>query len=68
MIVKFQSKEFYINYKGMQINNILVIVAIIIFIVAIYAGATLENSWRNVAITYGLLVVGIVLFSLALLL
>ena len=52
----------------MQINNILVIVAMIVFVIAIYAGATLENSWRNVAITYGLLVIGIVLFSLALLL
>ena len=52
----------------MQINNILVIVAMMVFVVAIYTGATLENSWRNVAITYGLLVIGIVLFSLALLL
>ena len=52
----------------MKINNVLVIIAMIIFIVSIYAGATLKNSWRNVAITYGLLVIGIVLFSLALLL
>lgn len=52
----------------MKINNVLVIAAMIIFVVVIYAGATLENSWRNVSITYGLLVLGIVLFSLALLL
>jgi len=52
----------------MQVGNILIIAAIIVFVVAIYAGAKLENSWRNVAITYGLLVIGIVLFSLALLL
>jgi hypothetical protein len=49
-------------------NSVLVIVAVIIFIATIYVGITLENSWRNVAITYGLLVLGIVLFSLALLL
>lgn len=52
----------------MQVGNILVIAAMIVFIAVIYTGATLENSWRNVAITYGLLVLGIVLFSLALLL
>ena len=52
----------------MVMNNILVIAAIIVFIVVIYTGATLKDSWRNVAITYGLLVLGIVLFSLALLL
>lgn len=52
----------------MQINNILVITAMIVFIAVIYAGGTLKDSWRNVAITYGLLVLGIVLFSLALLL
>jgi hypothetical protein len=52
----------------MQVGNILVIAAMIVFIAVIYTGATLKNSWRNVAITYGLLVVGIVLFSLALLL
>lgn len=52
----------------MQVGNILVIAAMMIFVAVIYAGATLENSWRNVAITYGLLVIGIVLFSLALLL
>lgn len=49
-------------------NNILVIAAMMVFVVAIYLGAKLENSWRNVSITYGLLVIGIVLFSLALLL
>ena len=52
----------------MQVGDILVIAAMIVFVVVIYVGATLENSWRNVAITYGLLVIGIVLFSLALLL
>jgi hypothetical protein len=52
----------------MQVGDILVIAAMIVFVAAIYTGATLENSWRNVAITYGLLVIGIVLFSLALLL
>lgn len=52
----------------MEINNVLVIAAMMIFVAAIYVGATLENSWRNVAVTYGLLVLGIVLFSLALLL
>jgi hypothetical protein len=52
----------------MQVGNILVIIAMIIFVAVIYVGATLENSWRNTAITFGLLVLGIVLFSLALLL
>ena len=52
----------------MQVGDILVIAAMIVFVAATYVGAKLENSWKNVAITYGLLVIGIVLFSLALLL
>jgi len=52
----------------MLLGNILVIAAMMVFVAVIYTGTKLKNSWRNVAITYGLLVVGIVLFSLALLL
>lgn len=47
-------------------GTILVLVAVTFFVAAIIVGSMTNNSWRNVGITYALLVIGIVFFSIAL--
>ena len=47
-------------------NVILVILAMAFCMIAIVCGATSEDSWKNTAITWALLIVGIVLFGIAL--
>ena len=47
-------------------NVILVILAMAFCMTAVACGAVAEDSWKNTAITWALLIVGIVLFSIAL--
>ena len=46
--------------------NIVMLVAIAIFVVTLIVAISTDNSWRNVGITYGLLALGIVFFGIAL--
>ena len=48
----------------MQINNVLVIIAMIIFIVAIIIGSTAPNTWKWTGITWSILIVGIIVFAM----
>ena len=46
--------------------NIVMLVAVAIFVAAIIVAISTDNSWRNVGITYGLLAIGCVFFGTAL--
>ena len=47
-------------------NIILIILAMAFCMTAVACGAVTEDSWKNTAITWALLIVGIVLFGIAL--
>ena len=47
-------------------NTILVLVAAAFFVAAILVGAFTENTWRNCAIAWALLAVGVVIFGIVL--
>ena len=46
--------------------NVFMLIAIAIFVVTIIVAISTDNSWRNVGITWGLLVIGAVIFGIAL--
>ena len=47
-------------------NVILIILAMAFCMTAVACGAVTEDSWKNAAITWALLIVGIVLFGITL--
>ena len=47
-------------------NTILVLVAAIFLVAAILVGSFTENTWKNCAITWALLAVGVVIFGIVL--
>ena len=47
-------------------NTILVLVAAIFLMAAILVGSFTENTWKNCAITWALLAVGVVIFGIVL--
>ena len=47
-------------------NTILLIIAVIFLVAAIIIGSTTSDSWKSTGITWGCLIVGIVLFSVVL--
>ena len=47
-------------------NNVMMITALILFVVTGTIGAVSENTWRNTAISWGLLTVGCIFFVIAL--
>lgn len=46
--------------------NVFMLIAGAIFIVTIIVAISIDNSWRDVGITWGLLAIGIVFFGIAL--
>ena len=49
----------------MQVGNILVIIAMVIFSVAIIVGSRTPNTWKWTGITWSLLMLGLVFFATA---
>jgi hypothetical protein len=49
-----------------EMNTVMIILAVIFLVAAILVGSFTENTWRNTAITWGLLSVGAVLFGFVL--
>jgi len=49
----------------MQAGNILVIVAMIVFVIVAIVGTQTPNTWKWVGITWGLLVLGLIFFATA---
>jgi len=49
----------------MQVGNILVLIAMAIFAVAIFIGSTTPDTWKWTGISWGLLVIGLVFFVTA---
>jgi hypothetical protein len=47
-------------------GNIMILIAVICFVAAIITGSVTENTWRNTAMTWSILSVGITLFGIAL--
>lgn len=50
----------------MPLGNILLIIAVIFFVAAIIIGSTTSDNWKSTSITWGCLIVGIVMFSVIL--
>ena len=49
----------------MQVGNILIIIAMVIFIVAIIIGSTTPDTWKWTGITWGILMIGLIVFAIA---
>lgn len=49
----------------MRVGNILVLVAMAIFVVAAIVGSKTPDTWKWVGITWGLLMIGLVFFATA---
>ena len=49
----------------MQVSNILIIIAMAIFAVAIIVGSTTQDTWKWTGISWGLLMLGLVFFATA---
>jgi hypothetical protein len=47
-------------------NIILLIIAVIFFVAAIIIGSTTSDSWKSTGITWGCLIIGILLFGVVL--
>ena len=47
-------------------NNMVLLVAVMFFVAAIIVGSVTDNTWKNAALTWGLLSVGSVLFGIVL--
>ena len=47
-------------------NTVLLIIAIIFFVAAIIIGSITSDSWKSTSITWGCLLIGIILFSVVL--
>ena len=46
-------------------SNILVLIAMAIFAVAIFIGSTTQDTWKWTGITWGILMVGLIIFATA---
>ena len=46
-------------------NNILVIIAMVIFAIAIIIGSTTPDTWKWSGITWGILMIGLIVFATA---
>ena len=49
----------------MQVGNILVLIAMVIFAIAIFIGSTTPDTWKWTGITWSLLMLGLVFFATA---
>lgn len=49
----------------MRVGNILIIIAMAIFAVAIIVGSTTQDTWKWTGISWGLLMLGLVFFATA---
>ena len=49
----------------MQVSNILIIIAMAIFAVAIIVGSTTQDTWKWTGISWGLLMTGLIFFAIA---
>lgn len=49
----------------MQVGNILIIIAMVIFTVAIIIGSTTPDTWKWTGITWGILMIGLIVFATA---
>lgn len=49
----------------MQVGNILVLIAMAIFAVAIFIGSTTPDTWKWAGITWGILMIGLIFFATA---
>ena len=49
----------------MQVGNVLILIAIAIFAVAIIIGSKTPDTWKWAGITWGLLIIGLVFFATA---
>lgn len=47
-------------------ENIMILIAVALFIIAIIVGIITDNTWKNVGICWGLLAIGALLFGTAL--
>ena len=47
-------------------STVTLLVAVAFFVAAIIVGSTTENTWRNCAIAWALLAVGVVIFGIVL--
>ena len=46
-------------------SNILVLIAMAIFAVAIIIGSTTQDTWKWTGITWGILMIGLIVFAIA---
>ena len=53
------------NFVDIQVSNILILIAMAIFAVAIFIGSTTPDTWKWTGITWGLLMIGLVFFATA---
>jgi len=49
----------------MRVGDLLVLIAMAIFAVAIFIGSTTPNTWKWTGISWGLLMIGLVFFATA---
>lgn len=49
----------------MQVGNILMIIAMTIFVVALIIGSKTPNTWKWTGITWGILTIGLIIFATA---
>ena len=49
----------------MRAGNILVLIAMAIFAVAIFIGSTTPDTWKWTGITWGILMIGLIVFATA---
>lgn len=49
----------------MRVGNILVIIAMVIFTIAVIVGSRTPDTWKWAGITWGVLMVGLVVFAIA---
>lgn len=49
----------------MRVGDILVLIAMAIFAVAIFIGSTTPDTWKWTGITWSLLIVGLIVFATA---
>lgn len=49
----------------MKVDNILVLIAIVIFAVAVIVGSKTPDTWKWVGISWGLLMIGVIVFAIA---
>jgi len=47
-------------------GELILIIAVIFFVAAIIIGSTTSDSWKSTSITWGCLIIGIILFSVVL--